>query len=183
MADFSFSTFRQTNKMLIRQFTSKVASNVANVVRSWGLLTHGTTSAAVQRKVLRCVSSPFLVKLPANFCGLSLFLSTQSQHHPRPQVMTDHVSVAGLKIRSLARASGHLDRAETREAHRVAEACKEMMEVGVRSFVASADGFPCSRTTSSDGTPVTVTHKVAAELGHHGSVLFTGAGKRAMSSR
>ena len=47
---------------------------------------------------------------------------------------------------------------------RVAEVSKEVLRVGARAFVGKVDSEPCSRSTSSDGAPIAISQRIAAEL-------------------
>ena len=67
-------------------------------------------------------------------------------------------------VRELSRCTRALSSVEARQVARVAEVSKEVLRVGVRAFVGKVDPEPCSRSTSSDGTPITVSHRIAAEL-------------------
>ena len=67
-------------------------------------------------------------------------------------------------IRSLAKASGRLTRQQEYQIDRAAEVCKDVMTGSVQNFITEAEHRPCSRTTSSDGTPIMVSHRVVGEL-------------------
>ena len=70
--------------------------------------------------------------------------------------------VVGL-VGEMSRCSGSLGVVEGRKASRVAEVPKEVLHPGANRLV-GLDSQPCSQSTSSDGTPITVSHHVAAEL-------------------
>ena len=59
-------------------------------------------------------------------------------------------------IESLAKASGALTVAETRQMHRACEVGKAVLQSGAAQLVARAAGFPMLSSKSADGTPITV---------------------------
>ena len=58
-----------------------------------------------------------------------------------------------------------LTKPEERLCLKVGEVAKEVLARGVYRFAYQADQHPCSRTTQSDGTPITVTDRIREELG------------------
>ena len=74
------------------------------------------------------------------------------------------LEVAGL-VGDLSRRSGLCGVTEARDASRVAEDSKEVLRSGASRLLSVGPGSQqCSRSTSSDGTPITVSHHIAAEL-------------------
>ena len=67
-------------------------------------------------------------------------------------------------VGGLSQCSRALSWVDAKKASRVAEVAKEVLRSGAQRFVTVADNQPCSRSTSSDGTPITVSHRIAAEL-------------------
>ena len=78
-------------------------------------------------------------------------------------VASQAVSQVVGSVGDLSRCSGSLGVVEARKASRVAEVSKEVLHSGANRFV-GLDNQPCSQRTSSDGTPIAVSHHVAAEL-------------------
>ena len=70
----------------------------------------------------------------------------------------------GTRIRSLAKASGQLSQLEQRDVEKVADVTKDVMRSAARMMISDADRRPCARSTSSDGTPIVVSHRIRAEL-------------------
>ena len=67
-------------------------------------------------------------------------------------------------IRSLSHASGQLTENQMRKANRLAEVCKDVLDASLKNFVVEAEQRPCSRSCSSDGTPIVVSHSLCTEL-------------------
>ena len=76
-------------------------------------------------------------------------------------------------VRRLAKAGTDLDVADTRLAHQTAEIGKATMRLSVLAFVTACAGTPAARSTSSDGTPISV-KSTRHGVGPSGSFVRTG---------
>ena len=87
-----------------------------------------------------------------------------------PAEGVDATPMAVARIRQFAKASGLIEWSEQRALNKVVEVAKGVMDGSIRRFASEVDGRPCSRSTASDGTPLTVSHRVAQEL-QHGCII------------
>ena len=82
----------------------------------------------------------------------------------------DHVIA---RVRRLAKAGTDLDVADTRLAHQTAEVGKATMRITLAAFVTACAGTPVARSTSSDGTPISVKCRAVGDV-PSGSFVRTG---------
>ena len=81
---------------------------------------------------------------------------------------------AAAQIRSLAHASGVLQKADLRSTHILCEAVKRTMWSSARRMVSDSCRLPMLSTKSCDGTPIRVAHRTTRRIGKHATVQSCG---------
>jgi hypothetical protein len=89
-------------------------------------------------------------------------------------VLSDQSRLIYDRIRSLSKAGSDFDVALTRSVHQCAEIGKQVNALAIAAFVSSCDGSPMSRSTSSDGTPISVKRTAKGVLPSGESFTRTG---------